>query len=472
MAGTFGAFTPGSRMRLADGGWLVFEAPIVGDPTADAGVYVWTPGRVLTLVFAEDDQAPSLPPGTLIDAFEDVWITTTGKVAVRVELTGSAGEAVLTADVANNGVVTNATAAIATGDVLPMGPGPSPLDPGTLVSIDEDVGGLQQDDDGDLFFIGTGSTGITGLWMVTASGATLAAVNVEGDAVPSGTTGTYGTFSGVGVNTNGGLMAFAARITNGTRASGLFAANTVGQRSIVALEDDTLPSVGGRTLDDVWTAGPIVVFVNGTTSFVAWQGGLSGATPNQAVFWRNMGPVLGPIVTVAAPGLPTTGVSPGQFGDVRLLDSQNDPSHVAIDADVVGNVNVQRAVYRVTIGASPTTQVVFRDADPAPGGGGALFTDVLPSLAQDDGLTEVAFDGGLGFSAVLSDNSAHLWWAPSGGCSLFLVASEGQAVPDVGAGTFGDLNTYTAVTVGVDAFAFRAPILGVPGTTSGIFVRQ
>jgi hypothetical protein len=472
MAGAFGAFPSFTSMRLADGGWLVFRAPIVGDPTADEGIYVWTPGRVLTLVFAEDDQAPSpVPAGTAIDSFGEVWITTAGRVVVSAELSGGAGDAILTANVnAATGVVSGMTAAIVTGDALPAGSGPSPLAPGNLLSIHDDPQSVRVDDDGDIFFVATGTTGITGLWTVRASGSNLVAVAVEGDTVPAATTGKYGTFYACGTNTNGGLAAWTADITNGTSPAGIFVANTVGQQAVVALDGDVAPGFGGRTLDEVWAGGPLVVFVSGTTSFVAWQSELSGAGADNAVFWRNTGPVAGPIVSIAGPGLSTPGVAPGQFGDVFLLDSANDPSHVALGATVVGNVDVQGAVYRVSIGAAPSTQIVLRDDAPAPGTSGLSFTEVLPSVGQDFH-DEVAFDGGIGFSAVLSDASASIWWAP-GGCSPFSVAAEGQPVPDVGGGTFGDLSSFTSVTTASDAIAFRAPILGLVGTTSGIFLRR
>lgn len=484
ISGTFGTFPADAIADVAEGGWTVFVADIVGDVTASRGVFVVTPSGVVVDVFQDDENAP--PPaglGTDLDDFLRVWITKTGRVVVLAE-TPSSGRAFVTAKVSAAGVVSEETTAFETGQTLPTGLGPSPLATGTLTTVDEDS--VAVDDDGDIFFVGTGSTTVNGIWTVKTDGTFPAAVAVKGDGLPAGATGKFGSdFAGLGINAVGTLVAYAASIILGPATDGLFG-NTVDptsnapvERTTIAVEGDTAPGPGGRTFDDAYDGGPIVVSsVSGNKTFVSWRADLSGSTPDKGVFWRRVGPTMGSTILVGGPSLSTSGIgiSPGIYGDLSLMDSENDPGVVCLLAPITGNSVVQNVMLRVIVSDTPGTERVLYDGEAVPGGG-AAWTDVYPSIVEDR-VPEVSTDDGIAFTAQIDDFSTAVWLALRGCSDPFRIAEQGDLVPDdpdlgpgLPGGTYASFLTPSFITSAPGVVLFRAAI--VAGTRdSGLFRRM
>jgi hypothetical protein len=131
-AGSFGAFPVDLLLDVAPGGWAVFEAA-TSDPLNAACVHVAQPDGSLLKVFATGETVPAPGNGTISD-FLVVRVNAAGQVLVEVAITGDSGGrdfGLLTAQVVG-GVVTSKAALVYEGHNM----GPSGV-AGTLTDIDE-----------------------------------------------------------------------------------------------------------------------------------------------------------------------------------------------------------------------------------------------------------------------------------------------------------------------------------------------
>jgi hypothetical protein len=369
---------------------------------------------------------------------------------------------VLTARVQTDGTVVEKAGAVYLGRTLPSGTAPGT--PGTLASIDEDS--VVVDDDGDVFFVGTGSNALSGVWTVDRLGTPILAVAVQGAAVLGG--GSFGgAFDGVGTDATGSLALFAVDV-NGSEA--LFATLDGTSFLRVSSDGDGPQGTPGRLIEDVHDGGPLVVRYDGTSGDVTWRAGLTGSTPDRAVLSRQVvaagGLQLGALATLLAPGATLPATANGLVTDVRLLPCVPGPARWPLESGVAGG-STSRVYYSEIDRTSALTEV-WRQGEVAPGGG--AWGTVYPSLSLDadsDGYAAASSDGSLAFSAVLADATSGVWWAVVG-LDFFLVAKEGAVAPVAGGPVFASFATPSAVTTDDGVVAFRAALTGGTAPT-GLF---
>jgi hypothetical protein len=460
--GTFGPIPATVDVAVANAGWSAFWADVSAGTTSK-GLFAAQPDGTVVLVFSVGEAVPAPGTGTISD-FLRVFVTEGGVVVALVATTGGTGGGFLSARVDGSGGVVEKDGVLFFGDTLPA----TPLHaaPGTWTAVDDEQ--IRVDDQGSLFFVGTGSTGGTppnGVWRVDRDGSDLIALALTGDAAggfPGGST--YGLeFEGLSIDEDGVLIGYGVNVLPGGTGA-LYATNGT-TSSLVAKDGDVAPGTGGlRTYEDV-VSGVVAVNLSGLgVGFVFWQSDLSGGAPDDGIFFRQVAPSLGSQTAMAvsgddAPGAGTSAV----FSTLRLLEPQNDPPVLTMLADITSG-DTGRVMY--SIPAPGSFEEVLREGESPPGSvGGAEFTLLFPSLSVPR--THVTDDrGSPAVSAVLSDGSTGVWWAIRL-CNLFAVAVEGDPAPGT-AGTFAPFVAPSTVTTARGILVFRAAITG-GANPSGLF---
>ena len=459
--GIYAAIPASPIAHVAAGGWAAFVADVTGG-TIVRGLFVARPDGSVRLAYAVGDLLPDSTPGTgTITDFERVFVTPGGVVVALVDGTvPSLG--IVTARVDNTGTVVEKHGAFYVGQALPVSAAPVP---GNLAAIDPDL--MAVDDQGTVFFHGTG-TGLSpvhGIYFAARTGPPNQGVVVATtDPLDGG--GLAGTaFDGMGIDADGLVCAYSVNITGGPSLKGIFVDDGGGNLR-VAENGDAPPFTGGRTFDDVFAGGPLLVSLSSGITAVAWTGDLSGITPDLGVFIRVFSSTtIGPIETIAAPGelapLEPLGAT---FGDVFLLPSQQDPFRLTLQALITGG-DTQTIFYSSP--SAGTLNEIWREGETAPDDT-ATFTTTYPSF--DAPFVQVPDDlGSPAFAATLSDATTGVWWAVRG-CGFFTVAKSGDVAPGTGGGTFGTLVDPALVSTATNVVIFSAPIVG--GTTASGLFRQ
>ncbi len=463
--GTFGAFPATARVSAADGGWTAFVADVVGGTTSKA-LFVATPGGTVSRVFGVGDAVPAPGSGTIND-FTRIFMRPGGIVAALVEITGASGRGVLTAAVSTAGVVSNVARSVYLGEAMPATTLAN-LNPGNLVTIDDDW--LDVDDLGRVFFMGTGSNGLSpmGIWGSTKNGSGREAFAITGDPVNGG--GTLGfLLHGFALEKGGGIVAFAADVTGGP-ALKMLLVRYPNEHRVVAKNGDTPPSTSSRSFDDVFDGGGLVVSFGGGVSTVAWTGSLTGSAPDRVLCFRQISPVVGPnLLTVAAcqePWIPADGASAnGIVSGVSLLMGEPNASRLSFFADVSLGTTTKAMM---SWGSAVDFGATFGQGAIAPGG--STFTTVYPSLVAPE---PYACDnqGSVAFSASLADATSGVFWhiiGTTGELFPFVVVKAGDVAPGTGGGTFGSFGSQSTVVTATAIVVFRATVAG-GSAASGLF---
>lgn len=461
--GSYGFFVTNTKISVASGGWTVFQADVVTPGGSTAAVFVTPPTLPTRLVFRQGDAVPAPGSGT-IDTFLRVWATEDGIVVAHVTIGGGGTNTfgILTARVDGAGDVVEKTGAIYDGATLPTASG-APASPGALLGIEADL--TQVADDGRIFFVGHGATA-TGLFAVSRTGTGLVAAAQEGqDAVgfdPGETIGSN--FQVVGIDEDGLLLGYVVEVVP-SGAEAVYA-NNLSTVSLVASDGDTLAGVGGRTLEQPYVAGPLIVALSSGVGIFVWEGELSGADPNDVILLRQVSPSLGTLSVMAAGGQTAPGGGAGAtFGSLSLLDSQIDAVAATLRAQVLGGVTTEIFYDLPGLG---TFAELWRQGEDAPGAGPGDFTTSYPSLSVANQVDSDA-QGSAAVTALLSDATSGVFWAIRG-CGFFSVVKAGDPAP--GGGTFDSFGAPSSLALVPGTLVFRSGILGSPGSASGLFRRQ
>lgn len=462
LGGTYDAFPADATVAAADGGWVAFVANLTGGAASKA-LFVVRPNGVVVPVYTAGETLPTNLAGTgTIADFERIWIRPGGIVVTHVSVTAGSGEAFLTARVDGNGTVVEKADAMHLGLTLPD-PVPSGTT-GTLAAIDEDA--TQVDDQGDVFFHGTGSNGgLHGVFTVNRAGTLIARVAITGETIPG--LGTFGfDFPAIGIDQDGALVAFAAAMT--TSPSEAIFATFDGLGFVRAAANlDVPPSSGGDAFSDVYVDGPLhVTFAGGQgQGFVTWRGQVAGGAPDHGIYTRQVANggalALGALTALLGPNTSLTGVGGGLVTDVDLYETAVDPTRVVFSIDLAGG-----STSRVFVSGQPgstTFAEIFRQGETAPGG--ANFATSYPSLGVP-GTTQDRV-GSFAYTAILTDNASGLWWARFGQ-GFFLVTKEGSTAAGTGGGVFATFAVPSSVSTATDTLVFRAAINGGTAPT-GLF---
>ena len=309
--GTFASFGVPS---LNKGGAIAFVADVSGG-SASQGLFVTSNG-VLSAVAVQGSPAPG---GGTFSAFHDPSMNASGDVAFVAEVSG--GRFTQGVFVASNGAISSVavqgSAAPAGGTYVAFG-APSLNRAGAVAFVAELTGGtaaqgmfltskgvtsavaLQGDtapgtgggtytgfgrpslnDHGVIAFGANTAGGTAAQGVFVASSGAISAVEVQGSAAPGG--GTFTAFSSPSLNKSG-AMAFAADVSGGAAAQGIFLVSK-GVTSAAALLGDTAPGTGGGTFSgfDVLAlnfAGPAL----SDGGVVAFRADVSGGTTTQGIF--------------------------------------------------------------------------------------------------------------------------------------------------------------------------------------------
>jgi hypothetical protein len=334
---------------------------------------------------------------------------------------------------------------------------------GTLAAIDVNLTSVNTL--GSVFFHGTGSgfSPVHGIYAADRAGANITVAIATNDPLPSSGTGICGTvFDGLGITANADVIAFSVNVLAGTTTKGIYARDAATLLR-VAGNGDAPPFTGGRTFEDVFAGGPLVVSLISGVVAVAWNGDLSGPSPDLGVFIRVMAPTVQAIETIAAPGQNAQGEPLGAtYGDLLLLETENNPARLTIEALITGGDTDQ---IFVSSPAAGTLNEIWREGT-IPPGETAAFTNTYGSLGET--FPNITDDvGSVAFAATLSDTTTGVFWA-SFGCGFFTVAKSGGLAPGTGGGVFTSFGSPTHVNTATNVVIFAAPVSG--GTApSGLF---
>ena len=454
--GVYAAFPAEPISHVADGGWTAFVSDVVGGTIA-RGVFVARPDGQVSLVYAVGDLLPESTPGTgTITDFERVFVTAGGVVVVLVDGTVPT-VGFISARVDTLGNVLEKHGMYYMGQALFAR---TITTPGNLNAIDPDL--VAVDDQGTVFFHGTGTTGVHGIYVSDRTGVNHTAVVATGDPLePSTLCGT--TFDGMGIDADGAVCAFSVTTTGGP-GKGIYVSDG-GTPLRVAANGDPAPSTGGRTFQDVFAGGPLLVSLSSGITAVSWNGDLSGATPDLGVFIRVFSSTtIGPIQTIAAPGQLAQGEPLGSiYNDVFLLPSQQDPFRLTLQAQILGG---DTDVIFFSSPAAGTLNEIWRNGTTVPGETSPLgntYTSFTTPFANitDDG-------GSPAFSATLLDGDSGVFWAIRS-CGFFTVAKVGDVAPGTAGGTFDPFGG-RLVTTATNVVLFSQTVTG--GTAASGLFRQ
>lgn len=199
----------------------------------------------------------------------------------------------------------------------------------------------------------------------------------------------------------------------------------------IALAGDLVCGGGGARYFDLFSFGGLNARVNalGQTIF---EGPLVGTgVTNENGDSLVYGPVTGPCLTIRA-GSPAPGVPGASFAAFDVGPLINDAGEVAFSGYTVNPV-------RNCIWSGPVTSPLLIASDdpasPAPGGGGARFTDLGAPFLSDVG--RVAFTSELTGAGVNTLNNTGIWSNSTG--VLRMLAREGSPAPGASGALFDDL---------------------------------
>jgi hypothetical protein len=304
------------------------------------------------------------------------------------------------------------------------------------------------------------------VFAVGRSGAGLVAAAQEGqDAVGFDPGEEIGSdWQALGIDEDGLLLGYAVNVLP-SGAEAVYA-NNLSVVSLVASDGDTLSGVGGRTLEEPYDSGPLIVALSAGVGVFVWEGELSGADPNDVILLRQVSPApMGALTVLAAGGQTAPGAGAGAtFGGLSLLDSEIDAVAATLRAQVLGGNTLEVFYDLPGVG---TFLEVWREGEDAPGAGPGAFTTSYPSFSVEHHV-ESDVVGSVAFTALLSDATTALFWAIHQ-CGFFVVARQGDLIP--GGGTYASFGAPSSVATAVGVVAFRAGVDGDPGTTSAILRR-
>ena len=471
-AGTYGPFGPSTLVDVADGGWTAFTDTVSLGTTTKA-LFCRRPDGVVVNVFSVGNSMPTPNGGGgTINDFLKIWMcpgTGTGGIVVAfVSIAGGNTEGIIAARVPTSAAVTEKSGVMSRSIALSTGFRGSGA-PGNVLSLSVNL--VQVDDQGDVFFVAAGTTGVEGIWTITRQGTGLDAISVTNDTVPGGALGF--TIDGLGIDGDGLVIAYAADVTGGATHAIIATNSHLSTGVLVSKTGDTPPSVGLRTFDNVYPGGPLFVTNGGGSAYCIWEGDLSGSAPDKGIFSRQVMaggiPVLGTLDSIAVPGQPITGLGLGAImSTIELLDGSIDPNRMPILTGVAGGT-ATKAIFSSP--NSATTNGVWHDGETVPGTPATTFATTTPSLTLA-GIKHGNRVGSLAFSAVLVNAQSGVYWEIlSGGVFLlFQVARQGDPAPTPPTGTFGSFASASPVVTASTFVVFTSSIVG--GTSaSGLFIQ-
>jgi hypothetical protein len=220
-------------------------------------------------------------------------------------------------------------------------------------------------------------------------GATEAAFALAGDTAPGTSGGSYSVFD-VPSQNDTGSVAFAAEVTSGTVASGVFR-DSGASDAAVALVGDSAPGTGGGTYS--FLGYPVV----NDLDYVVFLANVTGGTASGGVFLDTGGP--DEAVAVEGGTAPDTGG--GTYASVTSWADLDDSGRVAFSALLAGG-SAGAGVFLYD-SASEQTSAVALAGQTAPDAGGATFSE-FGFVALNDA-------GQLAMQATLSDGKAGIFLA-------------------------------------------------------------
>jgi hypothetical protein len=461
--GNYGFFQPNTQLAVARGGWIVFVSDIASLSGSVAGLFVAPPSSPVRLVWRQGQAVPAPGDGT-IDQFQRIFVTPTGVVVAHVTIAGGTDTfGILTARVDSAGDVVEKAGAVYSGDTLPAPAGEPSHGALSLIVVQH----LHVSDAGVSYFVAAGATG-TGVFRVDRTGAAFTAVAQEGQPAVGFPPGELlgDEWQALGIDQDGLLVGYAVEVVP-TGFEAVYANNLTDVR-LVAAADDSVPGVGGRTLEEPYEEGPLIVALASGVGVLVWEGRLSGLEPNDVILHRRVSPALEPLTVMAAGGQIAPGAgSAATLDALRLLDPEVDALAAVLRASIVGG-STSEIFY--SLPGPGTLLEMWRAGADAPGTGPGAFTTTYPSLAVPF-RTDADVESSTALTAVLSDATTGLFWALRD-CGFFLLARPGNSIPGVGGGSFGSFAGPSSVATASGIVAFHAQVTGVPGTVSGIFAQR
>ncbi len=301
---------------------------------------------------------------------------------------------------------------------------------------------------GDVVFYASVAGGTATEGVFVNSRGTDTAVALPGDTAPGTGGATYSSFLGSPSINDSGDVAFAAILTGGTVAGGVFV-DSGGTATAVALVGDTAPGTGGgiySAIDD--TGGFLTINNSGDVRFRAFVTG--GSTP-VGLFVDSDGPDR----AVALQGDVAPGTGGGTYLDL-VACSMNASGDVPFFAFVSGST-AERGIF---VDSGGTDTAVALPGDVAPGTGGGTYSD-FGTLSKINDSGAVAF-----FASVAAPSGSGIF-VDSGGTDT-AVARLGDTAPGTGGGTYSSVGARLFIN-GTGNVALSANVIGGTGS-SGIFV--
>jgi len=358
-------------------GDVAFGSLITGGGPLDSGLFLDSGGSV-SVVALVGDSAPAPVGGTYSVLGGYPTLNDSGDVSFMAVVSGGSqprGIFLASGD--------TDTALVLPGDTAPDTGG------GTYTGDVQDFNMHALNDSGGVAFRALVTGGSVAAGVFVDSGATEAAFALAGDEAPGTSGGSYSLFDAPSQNETGSV-AFAAEVTGGAVASGIFR-DSGASDAAVALLGDSAPGTGGGTYS--FLGYPVV----NDLDYVVFLANVTGGTASGGVFLDTGGP--DEAVAVEGGTAPDTGG--GTYASVTSWAALDDSGRVAFSALLAGG-SVGAGVFLYDP-ASEQTSAVALAGQTAPDSGGATFSEF--------GCVTLNDAGQLAMQATLSDGNVGIFLA-------------------------------------------------------------